>query len=110
MLFNFIKKDKRPLFKVRSLQDMGSSNVFKRTLFCGLLFVFRKQRFLSEFKFKKQFIYRVISVIFSLKENLNILISSEVSNHYFSKLCLKKELNFIQITDKLRFFTLFNYN
>lgn len=110
MLFNFIKKDKHPLLKVRSLQDIGSSSVFKRTLFCGLLSVFRKQKFLSEFKFKKQFIYRVISVIFSLKENLNILISSEVSNHYFSKLCLKKELNFIQITDKLRFFTLFNYN
>lgn len=86
--------------------DLTSNNFFpfnekKRNLVSSTIFLLRKNKILVGFGRKKQKLYSLLNIIFSLKEDFFSLISKEAFNPYFSILGIKK--------DTVRFYTLKNF-
>lgn len=82
----------------------------KNRVFSSATFFFiRKNKILSQFGFKKQYIYNIFDGILSLKEDFATLISRETLNSYFSVLGAKKEYGLFYFFKNYMHYSLFNF-
>lgn len=77
--------------------DLNTNNFFpftekKRNLFSSTIFLLRKNKILLGFDRKKQKLYFLLNIIFSLKEDFFTIVSREIFNNYFSELGVKKDI------------------
>ena len=82
----------------------------KNRVFCSATFFsIRKNKILSHFGFKKQYVYNLFDSILALKEDFSTLISRETLNSYFLMVGAKKEFGLFYFFRNYMHFSLFNF-
>jgi hypothetical protein len=82
----------------------------KNRVFCSATFFYiRKNKILSQFGFKKQYVYNLFDSILALKEDFSTLISRETLNSYFSVGGAKREFGLFYFFRNYIHYGLFNF-
>lgn len=82
----------------------------KSRVFCSATFFsIRKNKILTNFGFKKQYVYNIFDSILALKEDFSTLTSRETLNSYFSVFEAKREYGLVYFFRNYMHYSLFNF-
>jgi hypothetical protein len=108
---NYSTKGLSLKFKTNSFNtnDFVLTNKKNRVFCSATFFSIRKNKIMSQFGFKKQYVYNLVDSILALKEDFSTIISRETLNSYFSVLGAKREFSLFYFFRNYMHYSLFNF-